>query len=108
MQIKDIVTACVDLNKMDILDMDAEEYNNIKIIGEKIIDSLHELEERSIYDFLKGDNISKHHIFTKIYDELLKSIFAEINENGETRMEPESILKMLSLLSNKVSFYRNN
>lgn len=98
----------VDLNKIDNFDFTNNEHFALKLIGEKILEGLNELPEKSIYDFLRGEHLNKHPVISRIYEDFIKHILAEIDEHGNTEMDPDSILKMLSFVSSKYSILRHS
>jgi hypothetical protein len=104
MKSSEIMSAVIDLKKMDLSNFDQEDILNIKLIGERILEGIDQVEERSIYDFLRAEPRNHHSVFRKINDELTRLIFMEIEENGQTEMERDAVFYMLMLLSEHLQF----
>lgn len=52
---------------------------------------------------MKGEFTSKYHGFYKIYEEICKNVFEEIDERGDTNLGPDAIFKVLALVSDKMN-----
>ena len=74
----------------------------MRLITNRIFESVNDLEESSIYDLIKGENNSKFVGFYKIFEEINRNLFAEITPNGKTEIDSEAIFRMLALLADKI------
>ena len=74
----------------------------MRLITNRIFESVNDLEESSIYDLIKGENNSKFVGFYKIFEEINRNLFAEITPNGKTEIDSEAIFRMLALLADKM------
>jgi len=74
----------------------------VRLITNRIFESVNDLEESSIYDLIKGENNSKFVGFYKIFEEINRNLFAEITPNGKTEIDSEAIFRMLALLADKI------
>jgi hypothetical protein len=104
MKSSEIMSALIDLKKMDLFNFDQEDILNIKLIGERILEGIDQLEERSIYNFLRAEPRNHHSVIRKINNEFTRHIFAEIEENGQTELKQDAVLYMLMLLSEHLPF----
>ena len=68
MKIHDLIKIAVNLNRSDSFNFEPFEFKTISKITEKILNSIPDLEERSIYDLIRSENVGKLPGFVKIYD----------------------------------------
>jgi len=63
-----VVDILVSINKMSFHDAVKNEYSFVKNMGNKVLEKMDELEEKSAFYFLRGKNRNEHPIFKAIYD----------------------------------------
>jgi hypothetical protein len=93
---------------MEFFDMNGEEFALVRLITQKLAENITDLEEDSIYEIIRGDFNSKFNGFYRIYEEIHNNVYAEINENGETDLDPEAIFKIFGHLSDKIPLERTS
>nr|BAK00111.1 predicted protein [Hordeum vulgare subsp. vulgare] len=103
MRLQDLVRLAAHINSMDLFELEPSDFSVIKQISDRISAGIIELDERSIYDLIRAKNIGKAPGLQKIYEEIFKNIFAEINEKGESELGHDSIFRVLSYLSDKLN-----
>jgi len=67
---------------MDIFDFDNHDLSVLRMITKRIIENITEFDEHSIFQLISGEYVNRFSGFTKIYEEILKNILVEINDNG--------------------------
>jgi hypothetical protein len=102
-KLHELIKFAVSLNKMHFFDIGWEDHNIVKQITDNIYENITELEEKNIYELIKGEYNSKFVGFLRIYEEINKNIFDEIDAKGQTELNPDSIFKALGFLADKIS-----
>jgi hypothetical protein len=104
--LNELVRVAVSLNRMEFLDFSGEEFSQVRMITNRIFESVNDLEENSIYELIRGDNNSKYTGFYRIYEEINRNLFAEIAPNGKADIESDAIFRMLAYLADKLPLER--
>jgi hypothetical protein len=100
-KIESLVRIASSLIKMDIFDFSQHDYISLRSITKRIIERVTEFDENSIFQLISGEYINKYNGFFKIYEEILTNILAEINENGESALSPDIVIRAFQHLSKK-------
>jgi hypothetical protein len=87
---------------MEIIDFKNSDLSKLKLILNKIFDSIVDLDEKSIFELIRGEHVCKYPGYLRLYEEILNNIFNEIQESGDTRIGEEAVLKVFTYLSSKV------
>jgi hypothetical protein len=66
-KMQDLVKVAVNLNRMDLFDLDNQEFTLVRQITDRIYASVTELEERTIYELIRAENIGKMPGFYRLY-----------------------------------------
>lgn len=105
-KLEDLVKIAISLNKMEIIDFKNSDLGRLKLILNKVFDNITDLDEKSVFELIRGDHVCKYPGYARIYEEILSNIFGEIQDNGETRIGEEVVLKVFAYLSAKVDISR--
>lgn len=105
-KLEDLVRVAVNINKMDLFDLEPHELSLMRQISDRIFASITELDERTICDLIRADNTGKLPGFFRIYEEINRNIFAEIDERGESELGHDAILRVLIYLAGKLPLSR--
>jgi hypothetical protein len=105
-KVQDLVRVAVSLNRMDLFDLEPSEFSLLRQMTDRIFGSITELDERTIYELIRADNTGKLPGYFRIYEEINRNIYAEIDENGESELGHEAIFKVLTHLSDKLPLNR--
>lgn len=63
MDLKDVVLILVNIRYMNSLYISSRDFKAIETIGTFVLDRIKDMDERSIYEFLKGNNSPPHSIY---------------------------------------------
>jgi hypothetical protein len=67
-KLNDLVKIAVNVNKTDLFDLEANEFNVLKQVSDRIFANITELEERTIYELIRSDNVGKMPGIYRIYE----------------------------------------
>ena len=56
-----------------------------------------------MYELLKGGFVSNYYGFYKIYEEICRNVFDEIDGRGASNIGSEAVFKVLCLISDKMN-----
>lgn len=60
---------------MNFYDLENDQFSIVKQLTDKIFDNISELEEKNIYELIRGDFNSKFYGFYRIIEEINKNLF---------------------------------
>ena len=83
-KLQDLVRVAVNLNRMDLFDLDNSELSTLRQIAERILKSITELEEKTVFELIRSPNVGKLPGIYRIYEEVSRNVFAEIDQQGES------------------------
>ncbi len=106
-KLRDLVRVAVSLNRMEFQDLSAEEYLHVKLITQRILENIQDLEEDTILEFVRGESNSNFGGFFRIYEEINAHIFASISKKGKSNVDSDSLFLMLTNIAKKIPLDRN-
>jgi hypothetical protein len=71
----DLVKIASNINKTDLFDLDNNEFQVLKQITDRLMNSITELDERNIYELIKSENVGKMPGIYRIYEEICHNLF---------------------------------
>lgn len=57
----------VNFNRMELFDLETHEFSLLKQIADRILANVSELDERTIYELIRGENVGRMPGFMKLY-----------------------------------------
>lgn len=68
MKLQDLARLGAHLNSMDLFELEGNEFQVIRQITDRLLASISDLEERTIYDLIRAKNVGKSQGFQRLYE----------------------------------------